>query len=97
MSEIAGWQLQCSNTTCLPFATITVSDTRQCHIACLAQVYCKALTFHKSSSNCELFADISNQNSNLVVNMDTITMIVTDGTRIPLGKYNYDYLGKIYR
>ncbi|CAF4108499.1 unnamed protein product, partial [Adineta steineri] len=84
MSEMAGWQFQCSNTTCLPFATINVSNIHQCQIACLADVHCKAFSFHKSSSNCELFADISNQNGNLLVNMDTITMIVTHGSRIPL-------------
>ncbi|CAF3862695.1 unnamed protein product, partial [Adineta steineri] len=53
-------------------------------MACLAQVNCKVFSFHKSSSSCELFAAISNQNGSLLANPDTITMIVMDGTRIPL-------------
>ncbi|CAF3702757.1 unnamed protein product, partial [Adineta steineri] len=84
MSIEAGWQFQCSNTTCLPFATVTVSNIDNCQVACLAQVNCKALTFYRSSSSCELFADISNETGNLSANIDAVTMIAIDGTRIPL-------------
>ncbi|CAF1365461.1 unnamed protein product [Adineta steineri] len=84
MSIEAGWQFQCSNTTCLPFVTVTVSNIDNCQVACLAQVDCQVLTFYRSSSNCELFADISNQNGNLSANIDTVTMIAIDRTRIPL-------------
>ncbi|CAF4187303.1 unnamed protein product, partial [Adineta steineri] len=83
MSTKAGWQFECSNSNCSPLAVVIVSNIRQCQMACLAQVHCKAISFHKSSSNCELFADISNQNGNLVSNADIITIIVMDGTRIP--------------
>ncbi|CAF4141656.1 unnamed protein product [Adineta steineri] len=84
MSKEVGWQFQCSNTTCLPFATVAVSNIINCQVACLAQVQCNGASFHQSTSNCELFADISNQNGNLSANIDTVTMIVIDGTRIPL-------------
>ncbi|CAF4132309.1 unnamed protein product [Adineta steineri] len=84
MSKEVGWQFQCSNTTCLPFATVAVSNIINCQVACLAQVQCNGATFYRSSSNCELFANVSNQNGNLSANMDTVTMIVIDGTRIPL-------------
>ncbi|CAF0750992.1 unnamed protein product [Adineta steineri] len=83
MSTNTGWQFQCFNTTCLPYATIIVPNIRRCQMACLAQVYCHAVTFHRSPSDCELFADISNQNGNLLANMDAVTMIVIDGTRVP--------------
>ncbi|CAF1412270.1 unnamed protein product [Adineta steineri] len=71
MSKEVGWQFQCSNTTCLPFATVVVSNIGNCQVACLAQVQCNGATFYRSSSNCELFANVSNQNGNLTVNMDT--------------------------
>ncbi|CAF0720128.1 unnamed protein product [Adineta steineri] len=83
MSTKAGWQFQCSNSSCSPLAVVIVSNIRQCQMACLAEIHCKAVSFYKSSSNCELFADISNQNGNLVSNMDTVTMTVMDGTRLP--------------
>ncbi|CAF1317093.1 unnamed protein product [Adineta steineri] len=85
MSTEVDWQFQCSRTTCLPFATVNVSNIENCQVACLAQVDCQALTFFRSSFGCELFANISNQNNNLTANMDTVTMIAIDGTRIPLG------------
>ncbi|CAF4019578.1 unnamed protein product [Adineta steineri] len=84
MSTKVDWQFQCSRTTCLPFATVNVSNIENCQVACLAQVDCQALTFFRSSFGCELFANISNQNNNLTANMDTVTMIAIDGTRIPL-------------
>ncbi|CAF1149251.1 unnamed protein product [Adineta steineri] len=85
MSTKAGWQFQCSNSNCSPLAVVIVPNIRQCQMACLAEIHCKAISFHKSSSNCELFADISNQNYNLVLDVDTVTMIIMDGTRIPPG------------
>ncbi|CAF1420805.1 unnamed protein product [Adineta steineri] len=84
MFKEVGWQFQCSNTTCLPFATVAVSNIINCQVACLAQVQCNGATFYRSSSNCELFANVSNQNGNLSANMDTVTMIAIDGTRMPL-------------
>ena len=85
MSTMNGWQLQCANTTCIPFATVIVANIRKCQITCLAEVQCKTASFHKLTSNCELFPEIPNSNTNMVANMDTVTMIVIDGTRIPPG------------
>lgn len=78
-------KLECANTTCLPFTTAVASNIQKCQIHCLAQVQCTASSFHQSTSNCDLFADISNSNSNMLVDTETITMIVIDGTRIPYG------------
>ncbi|CAF0726040.1 unnamed protein product [Adineta steineri] len=83
MSTMNGWQVQCSNTSCLPFTTLIVSNSRRCQMACLAQIQCTVASFHQSNSNCQLFADLSNQNGNMLPNIEIITMIVISGTRIP--------------
>ncbi|CAF1054051.1 unnamed protein product [Adineta steineri] len=83
MSKINGWQFQCANTTCLPFITVTVSNMIKCQTNCLAQIHCRAVTFHKSISTCQLFTDIINQNSNMLTNTDTISATVILQTRIP--------------
>ncbi|CAF0714247.1 unnamed protein product [Adineta steineri] len=84
MSTMNGWQVQCSNTTCLPFTTLIVSNSRRCQMACLAQIQCTVASFHQSNSNCQLFADLSNQNGNMLLpNIEIITLIVISGTRIP--------------
>ncbi|CAF4178954.1 unnamed protein product, partial [Adineta steineri] len=83
MSKINGWQFQCANTTCLPFVSIVVSNMIKCQTNCLAQIHCRAVTFHKSISTCQLFNDIINQNSNMLANTDTISATVILQTRIP--------------
>ncbi|CAF4201145.1 unnamed protein product, partial [Adineta steineri] len=82
---MSGWQFQCANTTCLPFVTIRMLNIRNCQIGCLDQVQCQAITFHQSSSNCELFSNIFNQNRNMSINAGTITMIDMSGTRLSNG------------
>jgi hypothetical protein len=85
MSIMTGWQFQCATTTCLPFVTVTVSSVRRCQMACLAQVQCQAASFQQSTSTCELFTDISNQDENMSAHVETVTMIVIYGTRMPPG------------
>ncbi len=85
MSIMTGWQFQCTNTTCLPFFTVTTSDIRECQLACLAQVQCQAASFQQTTSSCKLFANIQNQNGNMFADVDTITMIVMSETRMPPG------------
>jgi len=85
ISIMTGWQFQCVTTTCLPFATITVSSIYDCRTACLAQVQCQAASFQQSTSNCELFTDMTNQDENMSAHVETVTMIVISGTRVPLG------------
>ncbi|CAF1187292.1 unnamed protein product [Adineta steineri] len=80
-----GWKFQCANTTCLPFTTIIVPDIQMCRITCLSDIHCKAASFHTLSTNCQLFADVSKQNENMLADINTITMILIDGTRIPAG------------
>ncbi|CAF4156627.1 unnamed protein product, partial [Adineta steineri] len=81
MSEMVGWQFNCASTTCLPFSSLIVSDIFKCELACLAQVQCEAISFHQSTTKCELFANITNQNGNMSANIDVVTMIVIDQTR----------------
>ena len=85
MSIMTGWQFQCANTTCLPFVTVTEPSIRDCQITCLAQVQCQAASFQQTTSSCKLFVNIQNQNGNMFADVETVTMIVISGTRMPLG------------
>ncbi|CAF1435281.1 unnamed protein product [Adineta steineri] len=85
MSEMVGWQFNCASTTCLPFSSLIVSDIFKCELACLAQIQCEAISFHQSTTKCELFANITSQNGNMSANTDTVTMIVLDQTRFASG------------
>ncbi len=85
MSKMVGWQYQCSTTSCLPFNTIIVPNIRRCQMACLAQSICQAASFNQLNSNCQLFNNIPNQNGNMLVDTNMVTMIAMPGTRIPPG------------
>jgi hypothetical protein len=85
MSIMSGWQFQCTNTTCLPFVTVTTSDIRDCQLTCLAQVQCQAASFQQTTSSCKLFTNIQNQNGNMFADVETVTMIVMSETQMPLG------------
>ncbi|CAF1500168.1 unnamed protein product [Adineta steineri] len=85
MSVMNGWRFQCANTTCLPFNTVRVSNMRNCQMTCLAQIFCEAASFYTTTSNCNLFAYISNQIGSMSADTNTITMIVIAATRIPSG------------
>jgi len=85
MSIMPGLQLQCATTTCLPFVAVTVSNIRACQMACLVQVQCQAASFQQSTSTCQLFTDIRNQNDNMLADVETVTMVVIYGTRVPPG------------
>ncbi|CAF0970139.1 unnamed protein product [Adineta ricciae] len=83
MSKITNSTFQCANTTCLPFVTNIVSNILKCKMNCLAQTYCRAITFHQLTSTCQLFDNIPNPNGNMLADTNTITMIVIVGTRNP--------------
>ncbi|CAF1523049.1 unnamed protein product, partial [Adineta steineri] len=83
MSLITGSKFQCVNTTCLPFANVITSIIMKCQMACLAQIYCRAASFHQSTSNCELFTDMSNEIAHMASDIDITTMIVIAETRSP--------------
>jgi hypothetical protein len=85
MSIMTGWQFQCATTTCSPFVTVIVSNVRACQMACLAEVQCQAASFQQANSTCDLFTDISNQAENMSADVETVTMIVISGTRMPPG------------
>ncbi|CAF0744322.1 unnamed protein product [Adineta steineri] len=85
MSLMRGQKFQCATPTCLPFAKMITSTIMKCQMACLAQIYCKAASFHQSISNCELFTDMSNEIANMATDTDISSMIVIAGTRSPPG------------
>ncbi|CAF1294086.1 unnamed protein product [Adineta steineri] len=83
MSLMIDFKFQCANTTCLPFVNIFTSNVRNCQVACLIQSQCTAATFHRSTSNCELFDNMVNQNGNMLTEADTTSMNIISGTRFP--------------
>jgi hypothetical protein len=85
MSVMTGWEFECTDTTCLPFANVIASSVRECQILCLAQVQCQAASFQQSTSSCKLFATIPNQNGDMAVDVETTTMIVISQARTLLG------------
>ncbi|CAF4119470.1 unnamed protein product, partial [Adineta steineri] len=85
MSLIPDAKFQCANTTCLPFINVITSNIRNCQVACLAQSQCTAATFHRSTSNCELFDNMLNQNGTMLADVDATSMNVISGTRFPSG------------
>ncbi|CAF1140976.1 unnamed protein product [Adineta steineri] len=82
---MTGWQFECANSACLPFFTRTVLNIFECQLTCLAQSQCEKAIFYQLTSNCELFDSMSGLNTNMLANMETISMIVTSETRIPHG------------
>ncbi|CAF1282805.1 unnamed protein product [Adineta ricciae] len=84
MSVRNGWRYRCADTTCLPFRSVITPNIRKCETICLAQIQCEAASFHPLTLNCELFANVSDENGNVLVDMNTVTMIVIAGTRLPL-------------
>ncbi|CAF1338714.1 unnamed protein product [Adineta steineri] len=89
MSSMREWKFHCANTTCLPFLNLITSTIMKCQMACLAQIYCRAASFHRSTSNCELFTDMSNEIAHMVTDIGITTMIVIAGTRSPSGQNMY--------
>ncbi|CAF1183634.1 unnamed protein product [Adineta steineri] len=85
MSLMPDFKFQCANTTCLPFLNVITLNIEYCQIACLGQSQCTAATFHRSTSDCELFDNMLNQNGNLLGDVDAISMNVISGTRFPPG------------
>ncbi|CAF4402105.1 unnamed protein product, partial [Adineta steineri] len=85
MSLMRGWRFQCGNTTCLPFVNLITSTIMKCQMACLAQIYSRAASFHQLTSNCELFTDMSNEIANMQTDIGITSMIVITGTRSPPG------------
>ncbi|CAF4244244.1 unnamed protein product, partial [Adineta steineri] len=83
MSLMIDSKFQCANTTCFPFISVITSNIRNCQVACLAESQCIAATFHRSTSGCELFDNMLNQNGNMLADVDSTSMNVISGTRFP--------------
>ena len=86
MISLVGLKFYCAQSTCTPFANTTARDIFQCEVACLFVVQCKALTFHQSTLNCEIFGNVTNQTGNMLADSDVTTMVMIDGTRFPDGE-----------
>ncbi|UJR24633.1 hypothetical protein I4U23_006007 [Adineta vaga] len=84
ISISTGVQFHCINTTCLPFSITIVSDIYECQVNCLAKFQCKAARFYQLTFACSLFGNLYNYNGTLVPDVNSITMIVSVGTRSPL-------------
>ena len=85
MSIMNGYQFQCVNTTCSPFATVFVSDIRDCQFTCLSNERCSAATFHQSTSACELFTNASSNATLMFPQVQTTAMLVIPDTRTRAG------------
>ncbi|CAF4181085.1 unnamed protein product, partial [Adineta steineri] len=83
MFLMPGCIFQCANTTYLPFINVITPNIKDCQVACLAQSQCTAATFHRSTCDCELFADILNQDENMMADVDATSVKVIRGTRFP--------------
>ena len=80
-----GLEFQCVNTTCASYVNETMEDILRCRIACLSSLQCKAVSFYQSTSTCQLFADESIQNANMLANSNVISLIVQSRTQMPSG------------
>ncbi|CAF1071144.1 unnamed protein product [Adineta steineri] len=87
MSLIPDAEFQCANTTCLPVTNVITSNIRNCQVACLTQSQCIAATFYQSTSNCELFDNMLNQNGNILADVDATSMNIISETRFPPEKW----------
>ncbi|CAF0828301.1 unnamed protein product [Adineta ricciae] len=83
MSVSIGRRFQCANTSCLPFRTSIVSEVLNCQTNCLTETYCKAASFSTITFGCDLFDNILDHKADLLADVNTISMIVVGGTRIP--------------
>jgi hypothetical protein len=92
MSIMSGWQFQLNNTTCITSIIVPTLNVRQCQMACLTQAQCRAATFDRSNSTCQLFFGTPNLNNNMSSNTDAVSIIVISGTRTPVvGMPQYQY------
>ncbi|CAF1025794.1 unnamed protein product [Adineta steineri] len=83
LSLLVDSKFQCANTTCIPFINVFTSNILNCQVACLTQSRCKAATFHRSTSSCEIFDNMLNQNGSILADVDATSMNVISGTRFP--------------
>ena len=76
LTVMNGQQFSCVNTTCMPFSSFAVLNSRRCQLACVNVNGCQAIGFHQSTARCDLFAGIVNQKKNFSLNPDVVTMIL---------------------
>lgn len=75
-------QYQCANQSCLPSIIIYTSSLIQCQLACTNNLQCRTVTYDPSNKRCEMFADMPDQNGNLVAQGGIITMIAIDSRKL---------------
>lgn len=86
MSIMNGMKYQCGNQTCTSFLTTILSHVRHCQIICMDNIACSALVFQQSSRQCNLYDSTIRVNGTLIVDPESITMIVTIDERYIAGK-----------
>ncbi|CAF0784357.1 unnamed protein product [Adineta ricciae] len=83
LTVMSGWQFQCANTTCAPYATSTALNIQDCQSACLSEVQCEVFTFRETVAICEIFTNVQSQASYMFLAVDATTMVIMDRTRVP--------------
>ncbi|CAF1076024.1 unnamed protein product [Adineta ricciae] len=83
ISTIPNGQFSCINTTCLPYSTIIVSKILYCQTNCLANIQCQAAHFHRITHQCQMFSYFTWSSASMVPDMNSITLVVSDDTRVP--------------
>ncbi|CAF1098455.1 unnamed protein product [Adineta steineri] len=82
-------QYQCVDPGCTPPTTISVASRIRCEIACLSDVTCRTVTYDQSNSQCELFADTSNQYGTLVAQPGVVTMTAIDDRQLSANRSDF--------
>jgi hypothetical protein len=83
---VAGMKYQCASAACSSPTIISSLSLRDCQIACLSNDTCQTVTFDQTSGQCVLFSDVASRRGNMSVQIEVLTMIVTDGRSLPTCK-----------
>ncbi len=72
---------QCISPGCSSPIIMSVSNVRACQIACLMDNNCRTATFDQSINQCELFANISNENGSMIAQAGVVALTVIERTQ----------------
>lgn len=87
MSIMYQQQFQCAATICLSYSTTIVTNILHCQANCLAQIQCKAASFHQLNSICQLFDKTPTSSPTLEEDVDTVAMMIISRIDISTGMY----------
>ncbi len=88
LSKINDVQYQCVDPGCSSATSITVTNLRDCEIACLSNMNCRTATYDQSNSECGLFADIPSQYGTIVPQAGVVTLMAIDGRQLSARKWH---------